>query len=565
MMLCGKTREELLVLLEAVVNETISPAQHRRLEEILTSSAEARSIYLDYLDMHAGLRAVALGQGEDQQVSRIVAMVQEDAAAGRPGNCGRRSLPRPWVAVIAAGVMIAVLAGWLLGRLSAKAPPTETPKDLERVATIVRWAGTAAEGAVIPVEGRRLAPNDVLSLTDGNAEIVFDGGPRMMLQGETRVRIQSASDAELLYGRVLVRADETAGRFRMPAGDALYTYRATEFFLELGRDGTCALHVRLGEVRRERMSEDGKRLLSRETVVAGQARVFPAQAETGSPTSFEPERFAATWPTVSATATDDVLAEEHFSAVSPDPIALVAARGAEFEDGPGWSGRWVVGPGDVPNIVADQWFGSSRNGLRQIPGVLSVEGQAVFHRRLARALVFHRDSVYYLGFIVKWDRASGGQGGWFSVSLDAADNPRTDPITVGLWVDRQLVFARADRSAVRSAIPIEAGREYLGLIKLAADEQGRTEVFVRVFPGEQPPNDVEPDAWNLVFHAAAPEALPDTVLFRVDTTSRWYLDQLRLAKTWRGFVSPWLHRPTSGETITAVLPHSPHPRLVRNP
>ncbi|MGQ9821524.1 MAG: hypothetical protein ACUVQK_06645 [Thermogutta sp.] len=565
MMLCGKTREELLVLLEAVVNETISPAQHRRLEEILTSSAEARSIYLDYLDMHAGLRAVALGQGEGQQVSSIVAMVREDASAARRGMRDGRSSPRLWVAVIAAGVMIAVLAGWLLGKLSAKAPPTETPKDLEHVATIVRWAGTAAEGSVIPVEGRRLAPNDVLSLTDGNAEIVFDGGPRVILQGETRVRIQSASDAELLYGRVVIRADETAGRFRMPAGDSLYTYRATEFFMEVGRDGTCALHVRLGEVRRERMSEDGKRLLSRETVVAGQARVFPPQAETGSPTSFDPERFAAAWPTDTTTGTDDILAEEHFSAVSPDPIALVAARGAEFEDGPGWSGRWVVGPGDVPNIVADQWFGSSRNGLRQIPGVLSVEGQAVFHRRLARALVFHRNSVYYLGFIVKWDRASGGQGGWFSVSLDAADNPRTDPITVGLWVDRQLVFARADRSAVRNAIPIETGREYLCLVKLAADEQGRTEVFVRVFPGEQPPNDVEPDAWNLVFQAAVPESLPDTVLFRVDTASRWYLDQLRLAKTWRGVVSPWLHRSTSGETITAVLPHSPHPRLVRNP
>lgn len=565
MMLCGKTREELLVLLEAVVNETISPAQHRRLEEILTSSAEARSIYLDYLDMHAGLRTVALEQGEDRQVSQIVAMVQGDASAGVQGSRDRRSLLRRRVAVFAAGVLIAVLAGWLWGRLSAKAPPTEAPRNQERVATITRWAGTAAEGSLIPVEGRRLAPNDVLALADGNAELVFDGGPRVMLQGEARVRIQSASDAELLYGRVLVRADEAAGRFRMPAGDALYTYRATEFFMELGRDGTCALYVRLGEVRRERMSEDGKRLLARETVVAGQARVFPPQAETGSPISFEPERFAAAWPAVAATGTDDVLAEEHFSAVSPDPIALVAARGAEFEDGPGWSGRWVVGPGDVPNIVADQWFGSSRNGIRQIPGVLSVEGQAVFHRRLARALVFHRDSVYYLAFIVKWDRASGGQGGWFSVSLDAADNPRTDPITVGLWVERQLVFARADRSAVRSAIPIETGREYLCLVKLAADEQARTEVFVRVFPGDQPPNEVEPDAWNLVFRAGAPEALPDTVLFRVDTTSRWYLDQLRLAKTWRGAVSPWLHRPTGGETITAVLPHPPHPWLVRNP
>lgn len=564
MMLCGKMKEELLVLLEAVVNETISPAQHRRLEEILTSSAEARSIYLDYLDMHAGLRAVAMGQGEERQVSRIVAMVEAEASTAGTASRKRTAFSRPWAMVVAAGVVLAVLAGWWLGKLAGKAPATGQPKAPEHVATITRWAGTVAEDSLLPFEGRRLSANDVLALTDGNAEIMFDGGQHVVLQGETRFRIESASNAELMLGRALVRADQAAGRFRLLAGDAVYAHGASEFSIEVGPDGTSALHVRLGEVRRERISEDGKRRLSRETVVAGHARVFPPQAETGSPISFEPERFADVGSAPSVTGTDEVLAEENFSAVSPDPVALVAARGAEFEDGPGWSGRWVVGPGDVPNILADQWFGSTRNGLRGSPGVLSVEGQAVFHRRLARALVFHRNSVYYLGFIVKWDRASGGQGGWFSVSLDAADNPRTDPITVGLWVDRQLVFARAEQTAVRRAIPLETGREYLCLVKLAADEQGRAEVFVRVFPGEQPPNDIEPEAWNLVFRTVLPESLPDTVLFRVDTASRWYLDHLRLAKTWRGVVSPWLPSRSTGETITTVSPH-PHTRLVRNP
>ncbi len=565
MMLGGKTREELLVLLEAVVNETISPDQHRRLEEILTHSAEARSIYLDYLDMHAGLRALAMAQSEDAQMSRIVAMVEQEASTARRSSRGRAALARSWAVVIAAGVLITVLAGWLLGRLSGGKSRAEPPNVPEHVATLARWAGAAVEGAPIPVEGRRLAPNDVLALSQGSAEILFDGGPRVILQGETRLRIQSGTDAELLLGRALVRADEAAGRFRLLAGDAVFVHRASEFSIEVGRDGTCALHVRVGEVRREQISADGRKRLSRETVVAGQARVFPPQAESGSPISFETERFGTPLAAVPRAGTDDVLAEEDFSAVSPDPVALVAARGAEFEDGLGWSGRWVVGPGDVPNILADQWFGLSRNGLRQIPGVLSVEGQAVFHRRLAHALVLHRNAVYYLGFIVKWDRASNGQGGWFSVSLDAADNPRTDPITVGLWVDRQLVFARAEQAAVRRAIPLETGREYLCLVKLAADEQGRTEVFVRVFPGEQPPNDVEPDAWNLVLRAASPDSLPDTVLFRVDTASRWYLDQLRLAKTWRGVVSPWLRSQSAGETITTIAPYPPHTRLVRNP
>ncbi|NMC21790.1 MAG: hypothetical protein GYA33_15375, partial [Thermogutta sp.] len=188
MMLSGKTREELMVLLEAVVNETISPAQHRRLEEILTSSAEARSIYLDYLDMHAGLRAVTLGQSEDQQMSRIVAMVEKEASAARRGSRGRAAVSHPWVAAVGAGVLIAVLVGWLLGKLSGKAPPTDAPIAPEHVATIARWAGVAAGETPIPVEGRRLAPNDVLALREGSAEILFDGGQRVILQSETRLR-----------------------------------------------------------------------------------------------------------------------------------------------------------------------------------------------------------------------------------------------------------------------------------------------------------------------------------------------------------------------------------------
>ncbi len=565
MMLGTKVREELMVLLEAVVNGTISPGQHRRLEEILSSSAEARSIYLDYLDLHAGLRALALGKEDEQQVAWITNMVEAEVSAAKSGKAGRAARLQGWSMFLVGCMVLGVLVAWLAGRVFPTRLPAVPPTPPQHVATVVRWAGVAAEDATKPSPGQRLAPRDVVAIRDGTVEIVFDGGQHVVLQGASRLRIESATRAELIVGRALVRSDEAGGRFCLLAGDACYWHRSAEFSMELGQDGTCALHVRVGEVRRERISEDGKRRLSRETVVAGRARVFSPQTDAGSPISFEPSRFAVAFGDESAVGTGDILAEEDFSAVSPDPVALVASRGAEFEDGPGWSGRWVVGPGDVPHILADQWFGFS-HGSRQVPGVLSVEGQAYFHRRLAHGLSFNRSTLYYLGFIVKWDRAASGQGGWFSVSLDSADNPSVDPVTVGLWVERQLLFARAGDGVVRRAISLETGREYIFLIKLVTDGRGQTELFARVFTADQPIDELEPDAWNVVLQVTSPDTLPDCVFFRVETACRWYLDQLRLAKSWGGAVQPWLRGSTASETITTVLP-DPHPqsRVVYNP
>lgn len=58
-MLCNKTRDELLNLLDALINETISAEQHRRLEDLLMAEPEARELFRQYIDLHCQLKQLA--------------------------------------------------------------------------------------------------------------------------------------------------------------------------------------------------------------------------------------------------------------------------------------------------------------------------------------------------------------------------------------------------------------------------------------------------------------------------------------------------------------------------
>ena len=56
----GSTREELLELLGALADQSITPDEHRRLEQILAEDATSRQVYFDYLNVHFGLHRLAL-------------------------------------------------------------------------------------------------------------------------------------------------------------------------------------------------------------------------------------------------------------------------------------------------------------------------------------------------------------------------------------------------------------------------------------------------------------------------------------------------------------------------
>jgi len=116
-----------------------------------------------------------------------------------------------------------------------------------------RWAkgsGTSKDAA--PQEGDGLAPGRKLLLTSGLAEIVYQTGVVVLLQGPATMEIGSKTSADIRQGRLTVRViDPELTGFVVQTPSAKYTDLGTEFGVYVAADGKQEMHVIQGTVKVE--------------------------------------------------------------------------------------------------------------------------------------------------------------------------------------------------------------------------------------------------------------------------------------------------------------------------
>ncbi|MGB9688847.1 hypothetical protein [Thermogutta sp.] len=110
-MLSSKTRDELLTLLDALVNETITTEEHRRLESLLLADAEARELFWQYLGLHCQLRQLAQSWAEEKLLRLTEAI---ESGAPSPSPMSTPDSPRPGLIY---GVILSLLVGFAAGVL----------------------------------------------------------------------------------------------------------------------------------------------------------------------------------------------------------------------------------------------------------------------------------------------------------------------------------------------------------------------------------------------------------------------------------------------------------------
>jgi len=127
-MLCQNTRDELFRLLDALLNETISQEQFRRLEAILLAEAEARQIFRRYLALHQQIRTLAQSWAEEKLVKLAEGPAPESPPTSPPSQLGQGIV---YGFLIAIG--LAVLAGALWFRHIRAETPSSVPVSSEPV------------------------------------------------------------------------------------------------------------------------------------------------------------------------------------------------------------------------------------------------------------------------------------------------------------------------------------------------------------------------------------------------------------------------------------------------
>ena len=239
--------DELRDLVDARLEGTLTPEGRARLEELLRNDPAAQDWVVTYTDLHASLQ-----------------WERRDAIPPR-----RRHWARPWIAAASAAT---ILIGLVLA--------------VGRSGEGARLARTVDAEWVRAPESAALPPGLYL-LRRGIAELAFDPGVVVLLEGPAEIEIRSGRRAAVRRGKALCRVAPSGAGFVLetPRGEVLDL--GTEFGVAVSDDGRTDLQVHEGEVIATLEGGSKQRLLGGQAVrLETAAREVP----------FQPDRFVRVLP-----------------------------------------------------------------------------------------------------------------------------------------------------------------------------------------------------------------------------------------------------------------------------
>ncbi|MEO6003382.1 MAG: LamG-like jellyroll fold domain-containing protein [Opitutus sp.] len=244
---------ELNELCNAMVDGTITDAQHARLSTWLLESEPAREYYV---------RAV----GQSASLHSYAAEMHAEAAQPEPISFWSWSRRSVWIAgalAAAACMAIVFLAVGQRFHPDVRSPNSKSPVYVARLSAAreTKWSGS---DSLIP--GALLHKGQHLELAKGFAEVTFDSGARVVLEGPTSFVINSAWDSTLTHGTLKASVPPQAIGFRVVNRSVDITDLGTEFTMSANADGITDVLVLKGEVEAApRSADDQNTILLKES------------------------------------------------------------------------------------------------------------------------------------------------------------------------------------------------------------------------------------------------------------------------------------------------------------
>ena len=222
----------------------------RRLESYLLVHAEARAEFVSYFQSHTELEFAIRSRLAAAAVLNRVA--EEEAPSPPPLTRRRVLLARAahrlthW-STIAAALILAVV-GFTVSKLGHTPAPSSSRSLVANVAWLVNAQDCEWAGGESQAPGRDMRAGKVLRLERGLAEIEFDRGARLILQGPAGLELTSSNEARLLYGSLTARVPTRARGFTIYSLQGKVVDLGTEFGLSVDSRGATAVRVFEGKV-----------------------------------------------------------------------------------------------------------------------------------------------------------------------------------------------------------------------------------------------------------------------------------------------------------------------------
>jgi ferric-dicitrate binding protein FerR (iron transport regulator) len=518
---------ELRKLIERCVTGDISPEQHEHLQAELKGNSQARAAFREQLDVEAALRTWAAEDGR--------AGIQTNRQAS---SASRKLSPRVMLAIAASVVFI--VAGWWMWGLRGNQQIAESPDDqgvnrVVYVGTIGSQHDCVWHGDSTVITGGRFASRK-LSLASGVAELKFDSGTNVILEGPCEFKVVDVDSAQLLAGNVVVHVTELSDGFALTTPEATIIDKGTEYAVLLDDEAT-EVHVFDGAIQWEPISYHDA--TATERIESGEARRYSrSQPGSGARIPFGQRLFVRQ---IEAA----VRVESGRALLAYDGFENLAGRIQRDRSGFGWSGGWQSGRrgrgqlGEIVDTPSDIVFGIERLGRR----MLRLSGGDAIVREFESPLPLETGSVYYVSFLLKRSAANKSTANpsdeFFELSL-INDGERTGRrsrkwFTFGISSARQ-PFIKSVGTIASAAPVIDIDEHYLCIGKILVTHDQVT-TALRVYRSSETIDSHEPTAWTVVGSTGPCDFRLAGVRLSVAQNAEYDIDELRIGTTWLSVVA----------------------------
>tara|TARA_R110002095_G_scaffold142300_1_gene123250 strand:+ start:2917 stop:4302 length:1386 start_codon:yes stop_codon:yes gene_type:complete len=424
-------------LINRFINSDLSELEFEELQQYLIAHPQARQTYFDHLDI-----AIGIPKSNVERLKQLDQFVTSDiypgqSATGSPAVRRKSKLFSAfrYLAVATAAVAIMYSIEWYMTghTFLRKASVTASTVDLPYVATLSR-ANDCIWGADNPplFSGQRLLSKE-LYLEKGIAEFRFDSGVRLVLEGPTRINIDSANCATVDSGSVVLHGYESAPEFELITPQARFFDIGTEYGTKVEEDGSTELHVFQGEVRILPRGTTSGNHIEDQILIAGEARHIDKKGK--ADIALKPENFKREVPEKPKDlklVREELIAYDSFHpAKIRDPEETSDWRQA----GTGWKNIWRQGINDAKPAKGSSHPRKTLQAELLNPhqaGCLELDRGKNAWRSLQQPIRLDIDAIYYISFFIEkksGPKTSGNQYGNFSLqTVDQEDSKKKDPV-----------------------------------------------------------------------------------------------------------------------------------------
>jgi ferric-dicitrate binding protein FerR (iron transport regulator) len=511
-----------------LINGTIGEAEHQSLQTRLKEDATARAIFRERMDIEAGLRTWAADGVSDQKV-----------LASDSSNKERPSFRWGWhISLIATAASILAIAIWWPPRPDrdqsqrAKQKTTTTLHDSQLTAQplgkLVAQADCVWQQTPSLADGMFIA--GLIKLTSGAAELRFDSGTQIVMEGPCEVFVNKVDSARLVAGKVFVNVTEVSNGFLLETPEAQIIDEGTQYAVALD-SLTTEVHVFDGSVIWAPTDADSN---FEDRIATGEARRYLRSAPgRANHIPFGQRQFVR--------RIEERVREAGGGAlIAYDGFENLAGQLRRDRSGFGWSGGWEsagVGHGPLAEVIDAPdgiVFGKERSGRR----LLSLRGGESLRRQFENPIELRPGQTIFVSLLISRQSSGERLDDEESAAIPDSVSPRftrRHSVSFGVRSDQRL-FLNNSGTIDETATSLAVGEPNLFVLMYKADSNTTT-ANLRVYRAKEFVDETQPSVWTVYGTASVGPTKFNSIRLSLGSRAAAQIDELRASDSWNAAVN----------------------------